>query len=172
MLPKVIQSESAVAQLRFDFETWATQSLCTSMNTGHPGWSTKMTQTIHKGRNTMKRPKVIRDFAAIAAIAMLLPTTYQSSAAELHPLVVTGIALDRVATQHPILAYPQLARSLRIQGDVRVRIEVENGKMLNVTAKGNPMLVDYTCRWIRSHWQFRPTISGVYYLPFSYKLTA
>ena len=120
----------------------------------------------------MKKPKVIRNLAAIAAFAMLLPTTYQSSAAELHPLVVTGIPLDRVATQHPILAYPQLARSLQVQGDVRVRIEVEKGKMLNVTAKGNPMLADYTCRWIRTHWQFRSTISDVYYLSFSYKLSA
>jgi outer membrane biosynthesis protein TonB len=83
----------------------------------------------------MKTPKVIRNLAAIAAFTMLLPTTYQSSAAELHPLVVTGIPLNRVATEHPFLAYPQLERSLRVQGDVRVRIEVENGKMLNVTGK-------------------------------------
>ena len=54
-----------------------------------------------------------------------------------------------------------------------VRIQVENGKMLNVAAEStSPMLANYSSRWIRWHWQFRPTVSGVYFLPISYKLTA
>jgi hypothetical protein len=110
---------------------------------------------------------------AIATVATLLSTAYRSPAAELHRLVVTAIALDRVASRHSIPAYPQDARFLRIQGEVRVRIEVENGKMVNVTAESDsPMLADYSAGWVRWHWQFRPTVTGVYFLPVSYKLTA
>ena len=121
----------------------------------------------------MSKPRVIRSFVAIAAIATALSSAYRSSAAELNRVVVTGIALDRVASQHAAPAYPQDARSFRIQGGVMVRIQVENGKMLNVAAEStSPMLANYSSRWIRWHWQFRPTVSGVYFLPISYKLTA
>ena len=142
------------------------------MKTGHRGWSMKMIHTIHKEKKIMSKSAIIRTFVAIATIATLLSTAYRSSAAELTRLVVTGIALDRVATQHSIPTYPQDARSLRIQGDVRVRIQVENGKMVNVTAEStSPILAAYSSRWIRWHWQFRPSASGVYFLPISYKLT-
>ena len=70
----------------------------------------------------MSKPRVIRSFVSIALIATVLSTAYRSSAAELNRLVVTGIALDCVASQHSIPAYPQDARSFRIQGEVRVRI--------------------------------------------------
>jgi hypothetical protein len=121
----------------------------------------------------MTKPTVIRSLVAIITLATLLAAAYRSPAAELDRLVVTGIALDRVASRHSVPAYPQDARFLRIQGEVRVRIEVENGKMVNVTAQsGSPILADYSARWVRWHWQFRPSASGVYYLPISYKLNA
>ena len=121
----------------------------------------------------MTKPRFIRGFVAIATIATLLSSAYRSPAAELNRLVVTGIALDRLASQHSIPAYPQNARSLRIQGEVRVRIQIENGRMVNVTAEsGSPILADYSSRWVRWHWQFRPSVSGVYFLPISYKLAA
>lgn len=121
----------------------------------------------------MSKAGMIRTFVAIATIATLLSTAHQSSAAELNRLIVTGIALERVASRHSIPTYPQDARSLRIQGDVRVRIQVENGKMVNVTAEStSPMLAVYSRSWVHWHWQFRPSVSGVYYLPISYKLAA
>ena len=59
----------------------------------------------------MSKPRVIRSFVAIAAIATALSSAYRSSAAELNRVVVTGIAvLDRVASQHAAPAYPQDAR--------------------------------------------------------------
>ena len=120
----------------------------------------------------MSKPRAIRSLVAIATVATLLSTAYRSPAAELHRLVVTGIALDRVASRHLIPDYPQDARSLRIQGEVQVRIEVQNGKMVNVTAESaSSTLADYSSRWVRWHWQFRPTVSGVYFLPISYRLT-
>ena len=121
----------------------------------------------------MSKPGVIRSFVAIAMIATVLSPASRSSAAALNRLVVTGIELDGVASQHATPGYPQDARSLWIQGDVRVRIQVENGKMVNVTAEStSPILADYSSRWVRWHWQFRPTVSGVYFLSISYKLTA
>ena len=121
----------------------------------------------------MSKPSMIRSFVAIATIATLLSTAYRSSAAELNRLVVTGIALDRVASRHTSPRYPQDARSLRIQGDVRIRIQVENGKMVKVTAESSsPLLSAYASSWVRSNWQFRPSVSGVYFLPIAYKLTA
>lgn len=55
----------------------------------------------------MSKGDMIRNFAAIATIATLLSAAYQSSVAELNRLIVTGIALDRVVSRHPIPAYPQ-----------------------------------------------------------------
>ena len=100
-------------------------------------------------------------------------SAFRQPAAELKGLVVTGVALDRVASQHTMPPYPLDARSQRIQGEVRVRIQVENGKMLNVTAKSKSLtLANSSARWIQWHWKFRPSVSGVYYLPISFKMTA
>ena len=121
----------------------------------------------------MSKLRVIRSLVAIATIATGLSAAYRSSATELKGLVVTGVALDRVASQHTMPPYPLDARSQRIQAEVRVRIQVKNGKMLNVTAESTSLtLANSSSRWIRWHWQFRPSVSGVYYLPISYKLTA
>jgi outer membrane biosynthesis protein TonB len=121
----------------------------------------------------MLKPRFIRSLLAIATIATLLSSAYRSPAAKLNRLVVTGVALDHVATRHSIPAYPDNARSLRIEGEVRVRIQVDNGKMLSVTAEsGSPVLANFSTRWIRWHWQFKPSVTGVYFLPISYRLTA
>jgi hypothetical protein len=50
MLPKVIHSKSVFAELRINPETRTSKSLCTSMNTSHPGWPTKITQRTHKDK--------------------------------------------------------------------------------------------------------------------------
>jgi hypothetical protein len=121
----------------------------------------------------MSKPVLVRSFVALATIATLLSAAYRSAAAELNHLVVTGIALDRVASRHAAPNYPQNARSRSIQGDVQIRIQVENGKMVTVTAESTvPLLAAYSSRWVRWQWEFRPSVSGVYFLPISYKLTA
>jgi hypothetical protein len=121
----------------------------------------------------MSKSGFVRSFVAITTIAWLFSVAYRSSAAELNRLVVTSVPLDLVAVRHPALGYPQDARLRSIQGEVRVRIQVEHGKMVNVTAKSTvPILADYSSHWVRWHWQFRPSVSGVYFLPIYYKLTA
>jgi outer membrane biosynthesis protein TonB len=121
----------------------------------------------------MPKPNVARNFVAIAMVATLLSIANRSSATELNGVVVTGVALDRVASRHSAPPYPQEARASGIQADVRVRIQVENGKMVNVMAEsGSQQLATYSSRWIRWHWQFKPAVSGVYFLPLSYKLAS
>ncbi|MGA8654690.1 MAG: hypothetical protein WB586_00950 [Chthoniobacterales bacterium] len=121
----------------------------------------------------MSKLGVIRSLVAIATIATLLSTAYRSSAVELDRLVVVGIPLDRVTIRHSTPGYPPEAQSLWIQGNVQVRIQVDKGKMVNVTAESaSSVLASYTSRWIRWHWQFRPSASGIYFLPVSYKLTS
>jgi hypothetical protein len=121
----------------------------------------------------MAKPNVVRNCIAIAMVATLLSVANRSSATELNGLVVTGVAVDRVASRHATPPYPQEARASGIQGDVRVRIEVKNGKMVNVTAESrSQQLATYSSRWIRWHWQFKPAVSGVYFLPLSYKLAS
>lgn len=55
-------------------------------------------------------------------------------ATELHPLVVTGIALDKVTTAHPTPAYPSNALRFGIDGNVRVKVNVKNGQIVEATA--------------------------------------
>ncbi len=117
----------------------------------------------------MSKLRLIRSFIAIITITIFSSTAYQSLAAELKPLVVTGIALDRVASQHPIPTYPQEVRSLKLKCDVQVRIQVVKGKMIKVTAEStSAILAAYSSRWVHLHWQFKPSVSGVYLLPISY----
>jgi hypothetical protein len=138
-----------------------------------PSWLNKEETSNSQKQGIMSKPSKILSFVAIVTIATLLSTAHRISAAELNRLVVTGIPLDRVASRHASPRYPQDARSLKIQGDVRIRIQVENGKMVNVTAEaGSPLLAAYCSSWVRSNWQFRPSVSGVYFLPIAYKLTA
>jgi hypothetical protein len=94
-----------------------------------PSWlADENRKKIQQEKQFMSKSGLVRSFVAIATIAALLSAAYRSPAAELNRLVVTGIALDRVATRHAAPGYPQDARSRSIQGDVRVRIQVENGK--------------------------------------------
>jgi hypothetical protein len=127
----------------------------------------------YKEKKSMSKHSLVRCFIAMATIATLLSAAYRSPATELNHVVVTGIALDRVASRHAAPGYPQDARSRGIQGDVRVRIQVRNGEILDVTTESAVLvLAAYSSRWVRWHWQFRPWVSGVYFLPISYKLTA
>ena len=62
-------------------------------------------------------------------------------AAELHPLIVTGIALDKVTTVHPTPQYPRVALALGIDGKVQVEVKVHNGRITDANVlSGAPML--------------------------------
>ncbi|HYZ72131.1 MAG TPA: hypothetical protein VE641_03580 [Chthoniobacterales bacterium] len=57
----------------------------------------------------MPKNKLYRRLLVIATSAALWSTPALLRATELHPLIVTGIALDKVATVHPAPVYPRAA---------------------------------------------------------------
>jgi hypothetical protein len=118
----------------------------------------------------MKGLHLTRNLIAIVTIATLLSIPTGSTAAELKPLVVIGIPLDRVAIQHPVPAYPRTAQVLKIEGDIQLQVQVEQGEIVSVTAKGAPLLADYSSHWVRVAWKFRPSVTGQFSIPISYRL--
>ena len=121
----------------------------------------------------MKASNLVRSILADAAAAAFMLTTVSSTAAELQPLVVAGIPPDLVAIKHPVPAYPRVAQTLKIGGVVRLSLQIDRGQAVSVTAKsGPPFLADYSVRWVRHSWQFKPSVSGEYLLPIYYKLRA
>jgi outer membrane biosynthesis protein TonB len=63
-------------------------------------------------------------------------------AAELHPLIVTGIALDKVTTVHPTPQYPRVAcPRAGIDGKVQVEVKMHNGRITDANVLSDaPML--------------------------------
>jgi len=121
----------------------------------------------------MQRNKFYRSLLAISTIAMFWSAPLLVRAAELHPLVVTGIALDKVATFHPTPAYPQVALALGIDGKVRIEVKVQNGHITGANAlSGSPMLASSAKAWIVGNWKFKPEVSGVFTIPINYKRQA
>ena len=119
----------------------------------------------------MSTPPILRSLLAITAIAILCSIPVKSLAGEENPLVVVGISSDTVALVYPTPVYPVDCQRMHIQGNVEVRILVQNGKMVKVTATAkSPILAGVSSRWIRRNWQFKPTVSGLYVLPIVYQL--
>jgi Gram-negative bacterial TonB protein C-terminal len=120
----------------------------------------------------MSKLRLVRSVIAIGSIATLLSTAFPASAAEIKPLVVVGIAADAVTLEHPTPAYPPRAREFRIEGDVRVHIQVAYGRIVNVSAESTePMLAKSSANWVRRSWKFKPSANGDYVLPISYRLS-
>jgi outer membrane biosynthesis protein TonB len=110
---------------------------------------------------------------AIAAIATLTPLAFKCMGANLEPIVVTVHPISSVARVYPRPPYPEIARSFRIVGDVRLRIEIDHGNVERVvTESGSPMLGSFSSRWVRNHWTFFSSISGKYILPITFTPSA
>ena len=67
----------------------------------------------------------------------------------------TGLLL-----RSPSPPYPPTPIQLHITGDVRVRITVENGSIVDTEGSGPPMLASFAARWIKAKWKFNPTANG------------
>lgn len=121
----------------------------------------------------MQKNMFYRSLLAVATTAALWLAPALSPAAELQPLVVTGIALDKLTTFHPMPAYPKAALALRIEGDVRVQVKVQNGRINEANVlSGSPFLGYSAKEWILLNWKFKPEISGVFTIPISYRAHA
>jgi Gram-negative bacterial TonB protein C-terminal len=119
----------------------------------------------------MLKPSLV-SLLAVATSAMLCSMPPKSQAREQNRLLVVGNIDDLVTIVHPAPQYPYDGQRMRIQGDVQVRIQVDHGRMVNVSAIANsPYLAGVSERWIRRNWRFRPSISGTYIVPISYQLT-
>ncbi len=121
----------------------------------------------------MQKNKFYRSLLAISTIAMFWSAPALVGATELHPLVVIGIPLDKVATVHPAPAYPRVAMALGIDGIVQVEVKVQKGRITGAKAlSGAPMLASSAKAWIVGNWKFKPEISGVFTIPINYKRQA
>jgi TonB family protein len=121
----------------------------------------------------MQKDTFYRSLLAISTIAMFWSAPPLARAAELHPLVVTGIALDKVTTFHPAPAYPRVALALGVDGKVRIEVKVQNGRITEANVlSGAPMLASSAKAWIVGNWKFRPEIDGIFTIPINYKRQA
>jgi len=113
--------------------------------------------------------KSYRSLLVIAVTATLLFAPALLHATELHPLIVTGIALDEVAIVHPAPVYPRAALALGIDGIVQVEVTVENGRITEANVlSGSPLLACSAKEWIVWNWKFKPEINGVITIPINY----
>jgi len=121
----------------------------------------------------MSKTQIYRSLIAAAVIGAVWYFAVLSQAGEMHPMVVVGIPADSIATKHPTPEYPRVALNLHISGDVLVTVRVENGKVVETTAASHSsILADSAQRWMNYQWQFKPSVSGVFTIPISYKESA
>jgi TonB family protein len=67
--------------------------------------------------------------------------------------------------------YPPQALEMHITGDVRLRITVQSGNVVDAEpSSGPPMLASAAARFVRANWKFSPTTTGTYTLPISFVL--
>lgn len=134
----------------------------------------KRTRLSRPTKEAMFRNHFNRSLLAIATIATLWSVPVMLQAAELHPMVVVGIPPSNVTLRHPTPEYPRTALNLHISGDVLLRVQVENGKIMETTvvSHSSPLLADSATRWVANQWKFKPSVSGVFTIPISYKQSA
>jgi outer membrane biosynthesis protein TonB len=66
--------------------------------------------------------------------------------------------------------YPPQALQMHLTGDVRVKMTVQAGNIVDAEGSGPPMLASAAARWVRGNWKFSPTTTGTYTLPVSFVL--
>ena len=121
----------------------------------------------------MIKIQVTRSLLAIATMVTLWSVPVMLQATELHPLVVTGIALDKVTLAHPTPEYPASARQFNIDGKVQVTVRVQNGKIVDASATADAPIIGFASKeWIVRCWKFKPEVTGVFTIPITYKLQA
>jgi outer membrane biosynthesis protein TonB len=108
-------------------------------------------------------------FAILTMIAFCCITAFLR-AADLHPLVVVGILEKDVALECPVPEYPRAALSLHISGDVLVTVDVHNGNVTSATGSSHSSILAESARhWLEFQWKFRPSVTGVFTIPISYR---
>jgi len=121
----------------------------------------------------MIKIQISRCLLTIATMVTLWSAPATLHATELRPLVVTGIALDKVTVAHRTPEYSRLALQLGVDGNVRVTVKVQNGNIVDASASSDEPMLRYEAReWIVRCWKFKPEVSGVFTIPITYKRQA
>ena len=122
----------------------------------------------------MSKIQIYRSLIAAAVIGAVWYFAMLSQAAEMLPMVVVGIPANNVALGHPTPEYLRNALNLHISGDVLLRVQVENGVIMETTVVSHSslLLADSATRWVTNQWKFKPSVSGVFTIPISYKQSA
>ena len=149
--------------------------ICNSANSlpKYPGEAKRNRLFLNTEINQMIKIQIIRSLLAIAATVTLWSVPAMLHATELHPLVVTGIALDKVTVAHPTPEYPRVALQLGIEGKAVVTVKVQNGEIVQASASSDEPMLRYEARqWIVRCWKFKPEAIGVFTIPIVYKRQA
>ena len=121
----------------------------------------------------MTKIQITRSVLAIATTVILWSVPAMIHATELHPLVVTGIALDKVTVAHPTPEYPRLALQFGIDGKAVVTVKVQNGEIVKASVSADAPIIGLTSKeWILRCWKFKPEVTGVFTIPINYKRQA
>jgi Gram-negative bacterial TonB protein C-terminal len=121
----------------------------------------------------MIKIQITRSLLAIATIVTLWSVPVMLQATELQPLVVTGIALDKVTVSHPTPEYPRVALQLGVDGNVQVTVRVQNGKIVDASASADAPIIGLASKeWIVRCWKFKPKVTGTFTIPITYQRQA
>jgi hypothetical protein len=121
----------------------------------------------------MTKIHITRSLLAIATMVTLCSVPAMLHATELHPLVVTGIALDKVTVAHPTPEYPRLALQFGVDGKALVTVTVQNGEIVEASASADAPIIGFTSKeWILRCWKFKREVTGVFTIPITYKRQA
>jgi hypothetical protein len=118
----------------------------------------------------MNKIQITRSLLTIVTMVTLWSVPVMLQATELHPLVVTGIALDRVTVAHPTPEYPRVALQFGIEGKALVTVKVQNGEIVEASASADAPILGFTSKeWIVRCWKFKREVTGVFTIPITYK---
>lgn len=123
----------------------------------------------------MSRNQFYRSLVAVAATAAFwFVPALVSQAIEMTPIVVVGIPADSVALKYPTPEYPGVALKMHISGDVLLRVRVEQGVIseMKIVSDSSLLLAESAQHWARNQWNFKPSVSGVFTIPISYRESA
>jgi hypothetical protein len=77
---------------------------------------------------------------------------------------------EEVAVTKPFPPYPAQAAQAHEQGDVLLRVQLSNGKVIDVTVIGGPTTLALpAARWIKLQWKFKAGTTGVFDLPIRFR---
>jgi len=92
------------------------------------------------------------------------------SAADSCPARPRSVARTRNQTPE----YPRNALKWHISGNVLLRVRVEQGAIseINIVSDSSLLLAESAQRWVRIRWNFKPSVSGVFTIPITYRESA